>query len=201
MSNFNSVLQVKETYQCSYIFIEISTSYCSNNIVPDIKSTIRLGDVSFRERVSIQLVICTNVLLNRIRMLLQLPVRFSLSEPAKSTKWNLAVNVSYCSGASASTSLSVTSWSAANRLCLISRVKTAWDLDEDEFMFVAAVVLARAPARSAPRASLMLRTARMEAPTTRTPPQPSSVILNAPCWLWEIWIYRSFEPDRTLLVS
>lgn len=83
-----------------------------------------------------------------------LPVRFNLSDPAKSTKWNFAVSVSYCSGASESASLSTdVSWSGASLLCRSKRVNTACDREDEEFMLVAAVVLARAPARSAPNAS------------------------------------------------
>lgn len=116
----------------------------------------------------------------RLQKNIDLPVLFSLSEPARSTKWNFAVSVSYCSGASVSPSLSPTSWSGANRLCLMSRVKTACERDDDEFILVAAVVRASAPARRAPKASLTPRTARIDAPTTLTPPQPSSVIRRPP---------------------
>ncbi|CAN8011066.1 unnamed protein product, partial [Ixodes pacificus] len=90
------------------------------------------------------------------------PVRLSRSDPAKSTKWNLAVRVSNSLKVDASpsppSSAPSISWTTkkhiyasqltgtvTTRCCLMCRVKMAWDREDCTFIAVLAVVRESAP--------------------------------------------------------
>uniref|UniRef100_A0A6B0V0B1 Putative secreted protein n=1 Tax=Ixodes ricinus TaxID=34613 RepID=A0A6B0V0B1_IXORI len=79
------------------------------------------------------------------------PVRLSRSDPARSTKWNLAVRVSNSLKVDASpsppssSSAPSSSGTVTTRCCLMCRVKMAWDREDWTFIAVLAVMRESAP--------------------------------------------------------